>query len=161
MWHPALLVLGGKVLTQQLHKFLHGLSCCEILTEKCTSQTYLAQSEHVWKKHGPPHSFIHRPSSSSVSLPPSVSAWHAGSLPDHQPVSNDSLVWRRGRTANLHSSQLPVCKPVYIHYSQPSMNALKAAEEERQLPVIAAASDAGALQSVNCRVSGFLSRCHH
>lgn len=72
MWHPALLVLGGKVLTQQLHKFLHWLSCCEILTEKCTSQTYLARSEHVWKKHGPPHSFIHRPSS-LVCLSPSIS----------------------------------------------------------------------------------------
>lgn len=108
----------------------------------------------------PTHSFT-APPLSSVSLPPSVSAWHAGCLPDHQPVSNDSLVWRRGRTANLHSSQLPVCKPVYIHYSQPSMNALKGTDEERQLPVIAAASNAGALQSVNCRVSGFLSRCHH
>lgn len=46
----------------------------------------------------PPYTlaFIHSPSPPSPllseSLPPSVSGWHVGSFPDHQPVSSDSLV---------------------------------------------------------------------
>lgn len=52
----------------------------------------------------PPYSlaFIHLPSPPSPllseSLPPSVSGWHVGSFPDHQPVSSDSLVWQRSTT---------------------------------------------------------------
>lgn len=75
MWHPV--VLGGRVLRgqrQQLHTFLHWLSCCEVLTEKCVRQNIFSS---VWalEKHWLStlwHSLINLPATVPVS--PSTSA---------------------------------------------------------------------------------------
>lgn len=73
-------------------------------------RTYLVQSEHVWKTL-PSHSLalIHSPPSPVLSLPLSVSSWHVGSLPDHQPVSSDSLLWQSSSTKE--AEQLTILHP--------------------------------------------------
>lgn len=102
MWHPVCWSWVGKLLSeqrQQLHTFLYRLSRCGVLTQKCISQNIFSPIWACLENIAFPLSGFHsftppHPPSSLLSVPPSVSSWHVGSLPDHQPVSSDSLVWQ-------------------------------------------------------------------
>lgn len=101
MWHPVCWSWVGKYWESRDNSSIHSSTDWVVmfLWRNVLVKTYLVQSEHVWKNIAfLLISFISPSPLLSESLPPSVSSWHVGSLPDHQPVSSDSLVWQSSST---------------------------------------------------------------